>query len=193
MKVLKIRRSVDGMMMICAIIATLSTARALTVSSHRSSWTTRRALAAVPGTWSPGSWRNFKCEQLPEYPSLAETEKAEAELRRCAPLVFAGEIRSLQQSLAKASAGNGFLLMGGDCAESFSEFSTDHIRDSMRVILQMALTITFGAGMPVIKVGRMAGQFAKPRSSPMETMVVNGEKVTLPSYKGEIDFFLPAP
>jgi len=146
-------------------------------------------MATAPPTtaarWSPDSWRNFRCEQLPEYPDPKETEEAEANLRKCAPLVFAGEMRQLQQRLAQAQQGDGFLLMGGDCAESFEEFSTDHVRDTMRVILQMALIITYGAGKPVIKIGRMAGQFAKPRSSPMETRELNGEKVTLPSYKGD--------
>ena len=92
-------------------------------------------------------------------------------------------MRALQQRLANAQQGQGFLLMGGDCAESFSEFSTDHVRDTMRVILQMALVITYGSGLPVVKIGRMAGQFAKPRSSSMETQTVDGVEVTLPSYK----------
>lgn len=103
-------------------------------------------------------------------------------LEKCAPLVFAGEVRTLQEELAKASMGQGFLLMGGDCAEAFGEFSVNHIRDTFRVMLQMALVMTFGGAMPVVKVGRMAGQFAKPRSDADET--ING--VSLPSYRGDI-------
>ena len=103
-------------------------------------------------------------------------------LSKCAPLVFAGEVRTLQEELARASMGQGFLLMGGDCAEAFKEFSVNHIRDTFRVILQMALVMSFGGSMPVIKVGRMAGQFAKPRSEPDE--VIDG--VALPSYRGDI-------
>jgi 3-deoxy-7-phosphoheptulonate synthase len=103
-------------------------------------------------------------------------------LSKYSPLVFAGEVRTLQEDLAKASAGQGFLLMGGDCAEAFNEFSVNHVRDTFRVMLQMALVMTFGGAMPVIKVGRMAGQFAKPRSEPDE--VING--VALPSYRGDI-------
>jgi len=111
----------------------------------------------------------------------AAVDDVVAELGRCAPLVFAGEVRDLHEALAKATAGNGFLLMGGDCAESFNEFSVDHVRDTFRVILQQALILTFGGSMPVIKVGRMAGQFAKPRSEPDETR----DGVTLPSYRGD--------
>jgi 3-deoxy-7-phosphoheptulonate synthase len=135
--------------------------------------------------WSPASWRGYRCEQLPEYPDKAAEADVEARLRKCAPLVFAGEMRQLQERLAAAQQGQGFLLMGGDCAESFAEFSTDHVRDTMRVLLQMALTITYGSGKPVIKIGRMAGQFAKPRSSPVETKEVDGVSVSLPSYKGD--------
>ena len=137
-------------------------------------------------SWHPGSWRDYRCEQLPEYPDKAAVEEVETELRKCAPLTFAGEMRELQAQLAEAQKGNGFLLMGGDCAESFDEFSTDHIRDTMRVILQMALVITYGSGQPVIKIGRMAGQFAKPRSSPTEKVTMeDGSVVDLPSYKGD--------
>jgi 3-deoxy-7-phosphoheptulonate synthase len=117
------------------------------------------ALMGAASRWAAGSWRNFRVEQLPEYPVIEETRRAENVLASSAPLVFAGEMRQLQQRLAQAQQGNGFLLMGGDCAESFDEFSTDHIRDTLRVILQMALTITYGASKPVIKVGRMAGVF----------------------------------
>lgn len=103
-------------------------------------------------------------------------------LSKCSPLVFAGEVRTLQEELAKASSGQSFLLMGGDCAEAFKEFSVNHIRDTFRIILQMALVMTFGGSMPVIKVGRMAGQFAKPRSEPDEVR----DGVSLPSYRGDI-------
>jgi 3-deoxy-7-phosphoheptulonate synthase len=96
--------------------------------------------------------------------------------------VFAGEVRTLQEELAKASLGQGFLLMGGDCAEAFNEFSVNHVRDTFRVMLQMSLVMSFGGAMPIIKVGRMAGQFAKPRSEPDE--VIDG--VSLPSYRGDI-------
>jgi 3-deoxy-7-phosphoheptulonate synthase len=140
----------------------------------------------VKDTWHPGSWRDYRCEQLPDYPDKTVLEQVEGELRKCAPLTFAGEMRDLQAQLAEAQKGNGFLLMGGDCAESFDEFSTDHIRDTMRVILQMALVITYGSGQPVIKIGRMAGQFAKPRSSPVEKVKMDdGSEVELPSYKGD--------
>lgn len=119
---------------------------------------------------------------MPVYDDQEEVDAAVDKLRSCAPLVFAGEVRSLHEQLAKACHGQGFLLMGGDCAEAFNEFNVDHVRDSFRVILQMALVLTFGGAMPVIKVGRMAGQFAKPRSEPDE---VRGD-VSLPSYRGDI-------
>ena len=149
----------------------------------------RSSLGGSPhstGGWSPESWRKYRCEQLPDYPDDGALAAAEAKIRSCSPLVFAGEMRELQRKLAQAQQGNGFLLMGGDCAESFDEFCTDHVRDTMRVILQMALTITYGSSLPVIKIGRMAGQFAKPRSSGMETRVMgDGREVSLPSYKGD--------
>lgn len=119
-----------------------------------------------------------------------ETKNVVERLSKCAPLVFAGEVRTLQEELAKASLGQGFLLMGGDCAEAFTEFSVNHVRDTFRVMLQMSLVMTFGGAMPIIKVGRMAGQFAKPRSEPDETI----DGVTLPSYRGDIingDAFTP--
>jgi 3-deoxy-7-phosphoheptulonate synthase len=108
--------------------------------------------------------------------------QVEEKMKNYAPLVFAGEVRTLQEELAKASMGQAFLLMGGDCAEAFDEFSVNHIRDTFRVLLQMSLILTFGGAMPVVKVGRMAGQFAKPRSEPDE--VVDG--LALPSYRGDI-------
>lgn len=139
-------------------------------------------------TWTPDSWRQKTIRQLPEYQDqnlLAETEKNLANLP---PLVFAGEARQLQAELAKVSRGEAFLLQGGDCAESFSEFHSNHIRDTFMALLQMAVVLTFGGQSPVVKVGRMAGQFAKPRSADTETI----DGVTLPSYRGDningIDF-----
>lgn len=119
---------------------------------------------------------------MPTYEDQAEVDAAVEEMSNCAPLVFAGEVRNLSEQLAKASQGQGFLLMGGDCAEAFKEFDVDHVRDTFRVLLQMALVLTFGSALPVIKVGRMAGQFAKPRSEPDEVK----DGVSLPSYRGDI-------
>ena len=132
--------------------------------------------------WTPGSWRSFPAKQLPNYPDTKAVEAVEARLKDSPPLVFAGEARTLKKSLAEVCHGRSFLLQGGDCAESFSEFSAINIRDSFRVLLQMAVVLTFAAKCPVVKVGRMAGQFAKPRSEDTET--ING--VTLPSYRGDI-------
>jgi 3-deoxy-7-phosphoheptulonate synthase len=132
--------------------------------------------------WSPTSWKNKNVSQPPNYLNEEELEAAMKKLGRCSPLVFAGEVRTLHEQLARACSGQGFLLMGGDCAEAFEEFNVDHVRDSFRVLLQMALVLTFGSAMPVIKVGRMAGQFAKPRSEPDEER----DGVTLPSYRGDI-------
>lgn len=109
-------------------------------------------------------------------------KEAVDKLKRFSPLVFAGEVRSLHEQLAQACSGQGFLLMGGDCAEAFDEFNVDHVRDTFRIILQMALVLTFGSAMPIIKVGRMAGQFAKPRSEADEER----DGVKLPSYRGDI-------
>jgi 3-deoxy-7-phosphoheptulonate synthase len=133
-------------------------------------------------TWSPSSWRAKPARQLPEYPDADALAKVEAQLSRYPPLVFAGEARNLKQQLAQVSAGRAFLLQGGDCAESFAEFHPDNIRDTLRVFLQMAVVLTYGAAMPVVKLGRMAGQFAKPRSAATERQ---GE-VELPSYRGDI-------
>ena len=132
--------------------------------------------------WSPDSWKSLPVKQSPDYPDKAKVDEVTKKLSKCSPLVFAGEVRTLQESLAKASSGQGFLLMGGDCAESFNEFTVNHIRDTFRIILQMALVMSFGGSVPVIKVGRMAGQFAKPRSESTETR----DGVTLPSYRGDI-------
>ena len=131
--------------------------------------------------WSPDSWRSKPVLQMPTYEDQAALEAAEGELRNLPPLVFAGEARALQRDLAKVAQGEAFLLQGGDCAESFSEFSTNKIRDTFRVILQMAVALTYGGSLPVVKVGRVAGQFAKPRSSDTETK----DGVTLPSYRGD--------
>ncbi|MEM1163407.1 MAG: 3-deoxy-7-phosphoheptulonate synthase class II, partial [Pseudomonadota bacterium] len=136
----------------------------------------------MTGTWTKTSWRNKPGLQMPEYPDQAALEGVTSRLSKYPPLVFAGEARALTASLGRVSNGDAFLLQGGDCAESFAEFSADNIRDTFRVMLQMAVVLTFGARKPVVKVGRMAGQFAKPRSSPMETV---GE-IDLPSYKGDI-------
>ncbi|MCG0994526.1 3-deoxy-7-phosphoheptulonate synthase class II [Acetobacter indonesiensis] len=133
-------------------------------------------------TWMPDSWRSFPVKQMPTYPDAAALKAVEDRLHVYPPLVFAGEVRRLRNQLAQASKGQAFVLQGGACAESFSEFKADVVRDTFRVLLQMAVVLTFGAKVPVVKLGRMAGQFAKPRSSDMET--VNG--VSLPSYRGDI-------
>ncbi len=132
--------------------------------------------------WAPNSWRKKPIIQVPQYPDEEALKKAEARLASFPPLVFAGEARDLKASLAQVSKGEAFLLQGGDCAESFAEHGADHIRDFFRVFLQMALVLTHGASKPVVKVGRIAGQFAKPRSSDVE--IVDGKE--LPSYRGDI-------
>ncbi|MCX8997525.1 3-deoxy-7-phosphoheptulonate synthase class II [Rhizobiaceae bacterium BDR2-2] len=132
--------------------------------------------------WSPASWRAKPISQVPDYPDADALRATEQRLAGFPPLVFAGEARRLKKALAGVAEGNGFLLQGGDCAESFAEHNADQIRDFFRVFLQMAVVLTFGAQQPVVKVGRIAGQFAKPRSSPNETQ--NG--VSLPSYRGDI-------
>ncbi|MEE2760234.1 MAG: 3-deoxy-7-phosphoheptulonate synthase class II [Pseudomonadota bacterium] len=132
--------------------------------------------------WTPDSWRAKPILQVPDYPDQDALAAAEKELNGYPPLVFAGEARSLKRYLAKVAAGEAFLLQGGDCAESFREFHPDNIRDTFRVLLQMAVVLTFGAACPVVKVGRLAGQFAKPRSAPTETV----DGVELPSYRGDI-------
>ncbi|MEZ5759391.1 MAG: 3-deoxy-7-phosphoheptulonate synthase class II [Emcibacteraceae bacterium] len=132
--------------------------------------------------WTPDSWRSMPIRQVPTYPDEARLAEVEAELRRLPPLVFAGEARRLKKQLGDVAKGNAFLLQGGDCAESFAEFHADKIRDTFRVLLQMSVALTFAASCPIVKVGRMAGQYAKPRSADMETK--NG--VSLPSYRGDI-------
>jgi len=139
-------------------------------------------LASPEGTpWSPGSWRARPAAQQPEWPDPDALERALERLRRQPPLVFAGEARALRESLTAVADGRAVLLQAGDCAESF-EFSANSIRDKLRVILQMAVVMTYGAGVPVVKVGRIAGQFAKPRSSDTETR----DGVELPSFRGHI-------
>ncbi len=132
--------------------------------------------------WTKSDWRALPRVQMPDYPDAAALEAVEARLAKYPPLVFAGEARTLRQRLGEAAQGKAFLLQGGDCAESFQEFGADTIRDTFKVMLQMAMVLTFGAKVPVIKVGRVAGQFAKPRSAPMETV----DGVELPSYRGDI-------
>ena len=132
--------------------------------------------------WSPDSWRGLPIRQVPGYPDEAALARVEETLHRFPPLVFAGEARRLKNRLAAVAAGKAFLLQGGDCAESFAEFHPNNIRDMFKVLLQMAVVLTYGAGCPVVKLGRLAGQFAKPRSSETETQ--NGQ--TLPSYRGDI-------
>ena len=132
--------------------------------------------------WSPESWRDMPIVQVPDYPDAAELAEVEGELKRFPPLVFAGEARRLKRDLARVANGEAFLLQGGDCAESFAEHHPDQIRDLFRVFLQMSVVLTYGAAQPVVKVGRIAGQFAKPRSAPTETI----DGVELPSYRGDI-------
>jgi 3-deoxy-7-phosphoheptulonate synthase len=136
----------------------------------------------VASNWTPEGWKAHEARHLPVYEDASELAGAEATLAKFPPLVFAGEARALKADLAEVAAGKGFLLQGGDCAESFAEHSADNIRDTFRVLLQMAVLMTFASKQPVVKVGRMAGQFAKPRSAATET--IGGKE--LPSYFGDI-------
>ena len=136
----------------------------------------------MANTWSPSSWRTFPAVQQPDWPDEGDLDRALKQISSYPPLVFAGEARSLQAALAQVSAGNAFLLQAGDCAESFEEFSANNIREKLRVILQMAVVLTYSLGVPTVKVGRMAGQFAKPRSSPTEKV---GD-LELASFRGYI-------
>jgi len=133
-------------------------------------------------TWTRNSWRRFPIKQHPYYIDKLELDNVETKLNECAPLVFAGECKNLQESLAKISIGNGFLLMAGDCAETFDDFSVTNIRDTYRIILQMGIILSFGSGVPTLKVGRMAGQFAKPRTEEFD--IINNKKI--PVYRGDI-------
>ena len=132
--------------------------------------------------WSIESWRAKPAKHQPIYKNEKELGEALKKIENFPPLVFAGEARKLERSLAEVSEGNAFLLQGGDCAESFADFNPNQIRDSFKVLLQMAIVLTFGASCPVIKVGRMAGQFAKPRSQEYEKK----NDIELESYKGDI-------
>ncbi len=132
--------------------------------------------------WAPDTWKDKPAKQLPAYPDEAALQAAENVIAAMPPLVFAGEARNLKSQLANVAAGNAFVLQGGDCAESFAEFSANKIRDTFRVLLQMAIVMTYGGTMPIVKMGRVAGQFAKPRSDDNET---KGD-VTLPVYRGDI-------
>lgn len=132
--------------------------------------------------WTPSSWREKPILQQPTYPNQDELNKVLDELKNYPPLVFAGEARSLKSQLANVANGEAFLLQGGDCAESFSEFKASNIRDTFKALLQMAVVMTYAGGLPVVKVGRLGGQFAKPRSSDTETL----DGVTLDSYRGDI-------
>src|SRR5438045_1132774 len=141
----------------------------------------------MPERWTRESWRKKPILQVPDYPDQAALAAVETQLATFPPLVFAGEARSLKKALGKVALGEGFLLQGGDCAESFSEpsannVSANNIRDFLRVFLQMAVVLTYAAALPVVKVGRIAGQFAKPRTSPTEKR----EGKELPSYRGDI-------
>src|SRR5881397_3689591 len=137
--------------------------------------------------WTPDSWRAKPVQQMPQYPDAKALADVEAQLATFPPLVFAGEARNLKKALGRVARGEAFLLQGGDCAESFSEpsannVSANNIRDFLRVFLQMSVVLTYAAALPVVKVGRIAGQFAKPRTSPMEKR--DGKE--LPSYRGDI-------
>ncbi|EAJ9403511.1 3-deoxy-7-phosphoheptulonate synthase class II [Campylobacter jejuni] len=132
--------------------------------------------------WTKNSWRNYPIKQQPIYPDQQEMNRVLARLEKLPPLVFAGEVRNLQKSLARVCKKEAFLLQGGDCAESFENFGAVNIRDMFKILLQMAIVLTFAGGCPVVKIGRIAGQFAKPRSSDFEEL--NG--ISLPSYRGDI-------
>src|ERR1700680_1067576 len=132
--------------------------------------------------WTPDSWRTKPVLQMPDYPDAKALADVEAQLATFPPLVFAGEARNLKKALARVAAGEAFLLPGGDCSESFAEHGANNIRDFFRVFLQMAVVLTYAGAVPVVKIGRIAGQFAKPRSSPTEKL----GGVELPSYRGDI-------
>src|SRR6202163_3382058 len=136
----------------------------------------------MPERWTPDSWRKKPIAQVPVYPDLQVLADTEKQLSTFPPLVFAGEARNLKKALAKVANGHAFLLQGGDCAESFAEHGANNIRDFFRMFLQMAVVMTYAAASPVVKIGRVAGQFAKPRSSPTEKR----GGVELPSYRGDI-------
>ena len=130
---------------------------------------------------NPESWKKLKANQQPNWEELDTYSKIISELSTYPPLVFAGEVRSLKNQLAETAQGNGFLIQGGDCAETFVDFNADSIRDKLKILLQMSVVLTYGASCNVVKLGRIAGQFAKPRSSNIECR----ENVELPSYRGD--------
>ena len=140
---------------------------------------------ATPTTtdgWTPSSWRNYEALQQPEWPDQGAVDAVLKDIGELPPLVFAGEARSLQEDLARVANGEAFLLQAGDCAESFESMTADNVRDKLKVILQMAIILTYAGGLPTVKLGRIAGQFAKPRSSATETK----DDVELPSFRGHI-------
>jgi 3-deoxy-7-phosphoheptulonate synthase len=139
-------------------------------------------MARLEGTWSPGSWRERPAAQQPTWPDPEELKRAEARLSALPPLVFAGEARRLTEQLKDVAEGRAFLLQAGDCAESFHDVSADSIRDKLKVVLQMAVVLTYATGVPVVKVGRIAGQFAKPRSAALEEI----DGVALESFRGHM-------
>src|SRR6059058_3853423 len=136
----------------------------------------------MSASWTPSSWRARPAGQQPEWPDEGRLDDVLKRLATLPPLVFAGEARRLTAALGDVAEGRAFLLQAGDCAESFDGFSADSIRDKLKVILQMAIVLTYGSGVPVVKVGRIAGQFAKPRSSPVEMV----DDIELPSFRGHI-------
>jgi len=131
--------------------------------------------------WKINSWRKYPVKHIPEYPNKKDLSDVLDTIKSFPPLVFAGETRHLKTQLAEVVDGKAFLLQGGDCAESFAEFNPDNIRDTFKLMLQMSLVLTYSASLPVVKVGRIAGQFSKPRSSPTEVK----DGVELPSYLGD--------
>ena len=135
----------------------------------------------MANTWTPESWQKLTAEQQPNWPDLDNYKTVLSEISQYPPLVFAGEVRALKQQLAEAAQGNGFLIQGGDCAETFAEFRADPIRDKLKILLQMSVVLTYGASCNVVKIGRIAGQFAKPRSADTETR----DGTELPSYRGD--------
>jgi len=150
--------------------------------AHHADWhVTVSASDGRAAEWNPDSWKSHEARQLPNYPDPAALAAATAQLTTYPPLVFAGEARNLTADLARVVEGKAFLLQGGDCAESFAEFHPNNIRDTFRVILQMAVVLTYASKLPVVKLGRMAGQFAKPRSADTETI----DGIELPSYRGD--------
>lgn len=151
------------------------------ITPTKTTTTTTTTHNAGSGKWAVDSWKTKKALQLPEYPDQNEFNSVLETLEAFPPIVFAGEARSLEEKLGEAALGNAFLLQGGDCAESFKEFNANNIRDTFRILLQMGVVLMFGGQMPVVKVGRMAGQFAKPRSEPFEEK----DGVKLPSYRGD--------